>query len=114
MSTNKTYTVATGPHNTSFVEIIDDESIPVLSTRLTQYQFPESEGFVEFQLIATNNPTTPIPIRYSTGEYLGGDFLDETASLSQEGPGTQFVTFVNTGREMVGTFRIPIHNDDCR
>ena len=108
---NKTYTVAPSPLNSAFVEIIDDESIPVLSSRLDRYEFPESEGYVEIKLIATNNPTEPIPIRYSTAEYLNNDFLDENASPSQEGPATQLVNFVNSGRDKVGTLRVPIHND---
>ena len=111
-SGNKTYTVAASPNNTAFVEIIDDESIPVITTRLLRHEYYESDGAVEIQIIATNNPTESIPIRYSAAEYLNSDFLDENANPSQEITTTQYVNFTYNGREWVATLRVPIHNDN--
>ena len=96
------------------MQVIDDDSIPILSILPPTGPTPESNGNVTFRVIADRDPRTNFFAWYTPSEVALNDFLDANASPSQEIESSQQLNFSPMGEE--GRYRadltIPIHDDD--
>ena len=94
--------------NTASVFVVDNDSaIPELSLKSIPDSIVESDGRVEFTVIASENPRRDITIRYTPEEVNLGDFLsDEVAKATDE-----TITFQKVGGLEKGTFTVDLVND---
>ena len=109
-----TYTTTNSPQNFASVQVIDDDSIPILSILPPAGPTPESNGNVTFTVIADRDPRTNFFAWYIPSEVALNDFLNTNASPSQEIETSQQLNFSPLGED--GRYRaelsIPIHDDD--
>ena len=91
-----TYTVANSPENTAVVNVIDDDSLPLLTITAPLNPTPENEGQVDFTITTETNPGSSVRLRYIPAEVATGNFLDENANPSQESTTTQTINFSPT------------------
>ena len=112
-----TYTVIapdpTTPENTASVTVSDDDSVTLLTITGPASPVLESANSVDFKITATDVLGNGFRVRYNTSEVSGADFLNETASQSQEGDMEKRINFMDSGDGMTSTATLPIsiHND---
>ena len=108
------YTVASSPNNTAVVNVIDDDSLPLLSISAPANPVPENDGQVDFTILADANPGNSMTLRYTPAEVANGNFLDETADPSQEITSSQNINFLptNVNGQYAAVLSVPIHDDN--
>ena len=99
-----TYSVAASPNNSAVVNIIDDESLPVISIAADSGDAAESDGTAQFKLSATGFTTTTSLMINATPAEDGSDFLTDTVANTAadfavefsdpDGDGTIVVTYL--------------------
>ena len=95
------------------IDLIDDESLPVLTIADPTRSTAESAREVAFILSTTTNPGPSLMVRYDPSEVLSGDFLDSDPANNQEAISSQSVIFssLDGGTTYTGTLMVPIHDD---
>ena len=107
------YTVATSPNNTASVQVMDDDSLPLLTITPPMTPIAESAGSIDFVVASTTNLGSNFRFRYDPSEVDTGDFLNNDASpTSQEAIKSTNLNFTGTTGYYTTTLNVPIHNDD--
>ena len=107
------YTVATSPGNSATANIIDDDSLPLLTITAPTTPTAESAGSIDFVISATTNLGQDFRVRYDPSEVPGSNFLDETTTpTSQEAENEQEIDFSGSANNYTATLSVPIHNDN--
>ena len=91
------YSVPSVAESSAEVKVFDDENSATLSIVGPTSAIPESDGSVTFDIYADSNPRRALVVRYSPTEVNSGNFLDATASPSQEAINSQLLDFEPTG-----------------
>ena len=96
------------------IDLLDDESLPVLRIANPIAETAESAREVAFILSTTTNPGPSLMVRYDPSEVLDGNFLDSDPANNQEEISSQSVIFSSSdsGQTYTGTLSVPIHDDD--
>ena len=107
-----TYTITTANNaNTATVRMRRVVAVPTLS--IADSEAVESEGVVTFEVTSNATSASTIMVKYQAEEVNGGNFLDESASPSQEAEQTKSLIFTRPS-EIVpfkATLVVDIHND---
>ena len=109
-----TYTVINTSANRSTVWVRDVNLLPKLSISDPIRPIPESDGEIDFLVMAELDEAENFNVRYIASEVGVGDFLDENASPSQEAANSQSLNFEQIGNTRIysATLTVPIHNDN--
>ena len=96
------------------IDLIDDESLPVLRITDPAGSTAESAREVAFILSTTTNPGPSLMVRYEPYEVASGNFLDSDPANNQEAISSQSVIFSSSdgGATYTGTLMVPIHDDN--
>ena len=106
------YTVAASPNNSASIQVVDDDSLPLLSISAPTTPVIESAEAVNFIITTTTNPGSNFQIRYDPSEVNSSDFLNELAiPTSQEAITTASLNFSGVPGLYSATLSVPIHND---
>ena len=108
-----TYTVA-GTDNSASVDVIDDDSLPLLTITAPTTGTAESTGIVNFVVSSTKSlgpGSENFRVRYDPSE-VSSDFLNENETpTSQEDITSQRIRFTGSGNSFTATLSVPIHKD---
>ena len=108
-----TYSVGASPNNAATVNIIDDDSLPLLTISAPTLPVAESSGTVDFTITATTDLGSDFEVRYDPSEVGSGDFLNDNATpISQEAETTQAIDFTGSNNSFTATLSVPIHDDE--
>ena len=107
------YTVGASPENAATVNIIDDDSLSLLTISAPTTPIAESEGIVDFIITTTTDLGSDFEVRYDPSEVSTGNFLNDNATpTSQEAVTTQAIDFTGSNNSYTATLSVPIHNDE--
>ena len=111
-----TYYVASSPDNSAIINIIDDESLPLISILAASGEAIENSSFARFKLSATgitDSPASREVIIQATPSENGADFLTDNIADS---PSQAFVNFTDPDGDNIyeGVYTVALHNDQIR
>ena len=107
------YTVIDSAKNTASVNVVDDDSLPVLSISAPTMPVLESTGSVDFSISANSFIGSDFRVRYQASEVNTGDFLNANATpTSQEAISSANIDFMRNEVTYDATLSVPVHDDE--